>query len=256
MSLDKDYEKESTGLTSFNQESTSKNEKDVSDFVDNSPEAMEATKLQESADNSPDAMQARRMQEVVDKDGSPQKKSNIRTKVEHILSIANQEILKIEKDKQVDNAQQEETEEEHDYPKGKSKVEESHQLYLEEIGIETYKQARERGMSLNGAGVFLALGANEAGYGNLKKIQEALEHNNFYGLGGSKNLWRYASPDVQSGVKKGLDKLESNWNNAYNQLMDDSVDLSKLRLAYAQQGAAEKVDELNEMLDKALTHSD
>ena len=39
-------------------------------------------------------------------------------------------------------------------------------------------------------------------------------------------------------------------------LLTYSVDLSKLRLAYAQQGAAEKVDELNDMLDKALTHTD
>lgn len=228
MSVEKHYEKENTGLMNLNQENTNKNENDASAFVDNSPEAIEGRKLQELVDNSPDAVEARRMQEVADKDGSPQKKSKIGTKVEQILNTANQEVSKVEKDKQIDNSQQEETEEEHDYPKGKSKVEESHQLYLEEIGIETYKQARKRGMSLNGAGVFLALGANEAGYGDLKKIQEALEHNNFYGLGGSKNLWRYASPDVQSGVKKGLDKLESNWNNAYNQLMDDSVDLSKL----------------------------
>lgn len=206
MGLEKDYEKESTGLTNFNQESTSEN--DASGFVDNSPEAIEARKMQEIADSSDN--------------------SNIGIKVEQILSTANQEISKVEKGKQKKNTEEETPKEEHDYPKGKSKVGESHQLYLEEIGIETYKQAREKGMSINGAGIFLALGANEAGYGDLIKIQRALEHNNFYGLGGAKNLWKYASTDVQSGVKKGLNKLESNWNNAYNRLMDDSVDLTKL----------------------------
>lgn len=148
--------------------------------------------------------------------------------VNQILTTANREISKVEPDKQLGSTKEETSQEEHDYPKGKKKVGESHQLYLEEIGIERYKQAREIGMSLNGASIFLALGANEAGYGNLVKIQEALQYNNFYGLGGSKNLWRYASPDVQSGVQKGLDKLESNWNNAYNRLIDNSVDLTKL----------------------------
>jgi hypothetical protein len=66
MGLEKDYEKESTGLTNINQESTSKNENDASGFVDNSPEAIEARKLQEAADNSTDAIEARRMQEVAD----------------------------------------------------------------------------------------------------------------------------------------------------------------------------------------------
>lgn len=208
MGLEKDYEKENTGLTNLNQGYTSYSENDLSEFVDNSPEAIEA----------------RRMQELADKDGS----SQILTKVNQILTTANQEILKIKQNKQFDNSKQKTSQGESNYPKGKKKVCESHQLYLEEIGIETYKQARERGMSLNGASIFLALGANEAGYGNLEKIQEALKHNNFYGLGGSKNLWRYASPDVQSGVQKGLDKLESNWNNAYNRLMNSNVDLAKL----------------------------
>ncbi|OED34791.1 hypothetical protein AB832_06830 [Flavobacteriaceae bacterium (ex Bugula neritina AB1)] len=208
MGLEKDYEKESTGLTNFNQEDTSSNENTLSEFVDNSPEAIEARRLQELADKS--------------------SSSEILGKVNQILTSASQEISKVEPKKQFGTIEQETPQEEHDYPKGKKKVDESHQLYLEEIGIETYKQARERGMSLNGASIFLALGANEAGYGNLEKIQEALKHNNFYGLGGSKNLWRYASPDVQSGVQMGLDKLESNWNNAYNRLMDDDVDLEKL----------------------------
>lgn len=231
MSLEKDYKKEDTGITNINQENRSTSNNYLSEFVDNSPEALEARRLQTMADNSPDSIEARRMQEIADKSINSQKGYNTLVKVNHILSTANQEISKVEPNKEFNNSKQKRLQKEADYPdypRGKKKVGESHQLYLEEIGIETYKQARERGMSLNGASIFLALGANEAGYGNLKKIQEALKHNNFYGLGGSKNLWKYASPDVESGVKKGLDKLESNWNNAYNRLMDTSVDLAKL----------------------------
>jgi len=39
-------------------------------------------------------------------------------------------------------------------------------------------------------------------------------------------------------------------------LLTYSVDLAKLRLAYAQQGADEKIDELNELLDEALNRVD
>lgn len=38
-------------------------------------------------------------------------------------------------------------------------------------------------------------------------------------------------------------------------LLTYAVDLTKLRLAYAQQGAAEKVEELNELLDEALSQT-
>jgi len=67
MNLEKDYEKESIGLANINQENTSKKEHSVSEFIYNSPQAMEARQLQELADNSPDAIEARRMQEVADK---------------------------------------------------------------------------------------------------------------------------------------------------------------------------------------------
>ncbi len=39
-------------------------------------------------------------------------------------------------------------------------------------------------------------------------------------------------------------------------LLTAAVDLQKLRLAYAQQGAAEKIDELTGLLDEALVHTD
>ena len=39
-------------------------------------------------------------------------------------------------------------------------------------------------------------------------------------------------------------------------LLTYAVDLAKLRIAYAQQGADEKIDELNELLDNALQHQD
>ena len=39
-------------------------------------------------------------------------------------------------------------------------------------------------------------------------------------------------------------------------LLTYAVDLSKLRLAYAQQGADEKIDELNTLLDDALKNID
>lgn len=39
-------------------------------------------------------------------------------------------------------------------------------------------------------------------------------------------------------------------------LLTSAVDLAKLRIAYAQQGASDKVDELNNLLDEALQHSD
>ncbi|BDS14998.1 hypothetical protein [Aureispira anguillae] len=44
MGLEKDYEKENTGLTNLNQGYTSYSENDLSEFVDNSPEAIEARK--------------------------------------------------------------------------------------------------------------------------------------------------------------------------------------------------------------------
>lgn len=39
-------------------------------------------------------------------------------------------------------------------------------------------------------------------------------------------------------------------------LLTSAVDLNKLKIAYAQQGATEKVDEIIEVLNNAIQHSD
>lgn len=70
---------------------------------------------------------------------------------------------------------------------------------------------------------------------------------------------------IRKAVKEINDKVnefQSTYKNRDKQdclsmaLLTYAVDLSKLRIAYAQQGAAEKVDELNELLDHALKHID
>jgi hypothetical protein len=191
MSLDKDYEKESTGLTSFNQESTNKNEKDVSDFVDNSPDAIEAGKLQESADNSPDALEARRMQEVADKDGIEtlqQKINQHETDVEKIREsysgdgqVINGVIVKY-KTKNDDDGYYKLT-----YPDGTVERIQPHEFefYAKDLGYNVFLQSIiEEEFSVEASMFLLALGANESSFGTDNGGDEY--HNMFSIMGGSK----------------------------------------------------------------------
>lgn len=94
MGSKKDYEKENTGVTNFNQNKTSSSGNDLSEFVDNSPEGIEARRLQELANNSPETTKGLQYQESI-QEVIEESQGNIKTasKIQGILESSNEASL-------------------------------------------------------------------------------------------------------------------------------------------------------------------
>lgn len=139
--------------------------------------------------------------------------------------------------------------------------------FLENVGIDVYSNARLRGYTIHGAGLVLALAATESGYGNASDYKKKSAVHNYFGLGGAKNIKRYASKTSHEGVVKGLDNLDKNFGTfvslakkegALLKSLDDALNKGKLGVYNTDPGGDAYATLLNTntlpgVVDRALT---
>lgn len=217
MGSKKDYEKENTGAINFNQNETSSSENDLSEFVDNSPEAIEARKLQEIADNSHETIEGLQYQESISTSlqQNPNQNDTDVKKIRESYSGDGQEINGVivkYKTKKDNDGYYKLT-----YPDGTVQRKQPHEFefYAKKLGHDTFYQSIiEEGFSVEASVFLLALGANESNFGIDNGGDEY--HNMFSIMGGSAGNIGTSSGNLQK-----FDSWEDGFSNGFvEQIVD------------------------------------
>lgn len=113
-------------------------------------------------------------------------------------------------------------------PPKKSGLPDIHQKFLHDVGLNIYAYARSQGYSVYGALLFLALAAQESGYGNNKALNKALRLNNFFGIDAEHRKFTTQQEGIEYELEKNAGLIHRKYPLLDSLLRQDNPELSQL----------------------------
>jgi hypothetical protein len=113
----------------------------------------------------------------------------------------------------------------------KSALVDTHKKFIEDIGLEIYAYARMQGYSIYGATLFLALAAQESGYGDPTALDKFMGLNNFFGIDAGKHKFN----TQEEGIGYELEKDQGLIHRKYP-LLDSLLKEKKPELTQLDEG--------------------